>query len=102
MEEPPAGGRKERRKTDEGRRGWRAQGSCAEPDPLQSPGSPASPNETPSTPKEPSIEDSPELSIPVEPCPKSILSSASSLRLSLSSPPAEKEPPSVGERSVYK
>ncbi|XP_046781388.1 FH1/FH2 domain-containing protein 1 isoform X1 [Gallus gallus] len=102
VEEPPAGGRKERRKTDEGRRGWRAQGSCAEPDPLQSPGSPASPNETPSTPKEPPIEDSPELSIPVEPCPKSILSSASSLRLSLSSPPAEKEPPSVGERSVYK
>jgi len=36
------------------------------------------------------------------PCPKSILSSASSLRLSLSSPSAEKEPPSVGERSVYK
>uniref|UniRef100_A0A8C9GE18 Formin homology 2 domain containing 1 n=1 Tax=Pavo cristatus TaxID=9049 RepID=A0A8C9GE18_PAVCR len=63
VEEPPAGGRKERRKTDEGRRGWRAQGGCAEPEPLQSPESPGSPNETPSTPKEPPIEDSPELSI---------------------------------------
>ncbi|POI26302.1 hypothetical protein CIB84_009948, partial [Bambusicola thoracicus] len=102
VEEPPAGGRKERRKTDEGRRGWRTQGGCAEPDLLQSPESPASPNETPSAPKESLIEDSPELSIPVEPCPKSVLSSASSLRLSLPSPPAEKESPSVGERSVYK
>uniref|UniRef100_A0A8C2TGE7 Formin homology 2 domain containing 1 n=1 Tax=Coturnix japonica TaxID=93934 RepID=A0A8C2TGE7_COTJA len=65
VEEPPAGGRKERRKTDEGRRGWRAQGGCAEPEPLQSPGSPESPNETPSTLKEPPIEH-PDLSIPVE------------------------------------
>ncbi|OXB57236.1 hypothetical protein ASZ78_016411 [Callipepla squamata] len=102
VEEPPAGGRKERRKTDEGRRGWRAQGGCAEPDPLQSPESPGSLNETPSTPKEPPLEDSSELSIPVEPCPKSVFSSASSLRLSLPSPPAEKEPPSMGERSIYK
>uniref|UniRef100_A0A8C2TJ02 Formin homology 2 domain containing 1 n=1 Tax=Coturnix japonica TaxID=93934 RepID=A0A8C2TJ02_COTJA len=51
VEEPPAGGRKERRKTDEGRRGWRAQGGCAEPEPLQSPGSPESPNETPNWPQ---------------------------------------------------
>lgn len=36
------------------------------------------------------------------PCPKSVFSSASSLRLSLPSPPAEKEPPSMGERSIYK
>ncbi|XP_010716192.2 FH1/FH2 domain-containing protein 1 [Meleagris gallopavo] len=103
VEEPPAGGRKERRKTDEGRRGWRAQGGCAELDSLQSPESPGSPSdETLSTPKEPPIEDGPELSIPVEPCPKSVFSSASSLRLSLPSPPAEKEPPSMGERSIYK
>ncbi|XP_042742000.1 FH1/FH2 domain-containing protein 1 isoform X1 [Lagopus leucura] len=103
VEEPPAGGRKERRKTDEGRRGWRAQGGSAELDPLQSSESPGSPsNETLSTAKEPPVEDSPELSIPVEPCPKSVFSSASSLRLSLSSPPAEKEPPSMGERSIYK
>uniref|UniRef100_A0A669QT56 Formin homology 2 domain containing 1 n=1 Tax=Phasianus colchicus TaxID=9054 RepID=A0A669QT56_PHACC len=48
VEEPPAGGRKERRKTDEGRRGWRAQGGCAELNPLQSPERPGSPpNETP-------------------------------------------------------
>lgn len=67
VEEPPAGGRKERRKTDEGRRGWRAQGGCAELDSLQSPESPGSPSdETLSTPKEPPIEDGPELSIPVE------------------------------------
>lgn len=61
VEEPSPGGRKERRKTDEGRRGWRAQGSCAEPspDPQPVPG-------TPSTPKEPPVEDSPEPSIPAE------------------------------------
>ncbi|NXK46078.1 FHOD1 protein, partial [Chauna torquata] len=94
VEEPSPGGRKERRKTDEGRRGWRAQGGCADPQPV--PG-------TPSTPKEPPVEDSPEPSVPAEPCPKSIYNSASSLRLTLPCPPAEKEqPPGPGERSVYK
>ncbi|NWZ18713.1 FHOD1 protein, partial [Asarcornis scutulata] len=98
VEEPSPGGRKERRKTDEGRRGWRAQGSCAEPspDPQPMPG-------TPSTPKEPPVEDSPELSIPAEPCPKSTYNSTSSLRLSLPCTSPEKEqPPGPGERSVYK
>uniref|UniRef100_A0A8C3CM48 Formin homology 2 domain containing 1 n=1 Tax=Cairina moschata TaxID=8855 RepID=A0A8C3CM48_CAIMO len=98
VEEPSPGGRKERRKTDEGRRGWRAQGSCAEPspDPQPVPG-------TPSTPKEPPVEDSPEPSIPAEPCPKSTYNSTSSLRLSLPCTSPEKEqPPGPGERSVYK
>ncbi|KAM9183060.1 FH1/FH2 domain-containing protein 1 isoform 2-T2 [Mergus octosetaceus] len=98
VEEPSPGGRKERRKTDEGRRGWRAQGSCAEPspDPQPMPG-------TPSTPKEPPVEDSPEPSIPAEPCPKSTYNSTSSLRLSLPCTSPEKEqPPGPGERSVYK
>lgn len=37
------------------------------------------------------------------PCPGSVYNSASSVRLSLVSPPAEKEqPPCPGERSVYK
>ncbi|NXG86246.1 FHOD1 protein, partial [Stercorarius parasiticus] len=104
MEEPPLGGRKERRRTDEGRRGWRSQGGCPEPSPdaqllLGSPG----------TPKESPTEDTPSdlLSVPVtsssRPCPSSVYNSASSIRLALASPPAEKEqPPGPGERSVYK
>ncbi|XP_040426916.1 FH1/FH2 domain-containing protein 1 isoform X3 [Cygnus olor] len=98
VEEPSPGGRKERRKTDEGRRGWRAHGSCAEPSPDPQPvlGSP-------STPKEPPVEDSPEPSIPAEPCPKSTYNSTSSLRLSLPCTSPEKEQsPGPGERSVYK
>ncbi|XP_032051663.1 FH1/FH2 domain-containing protein 1 [Aythya fuligula] len=98
VEEPSPGGRKERRKTDEGRRGWRAQGSCAEPSP-----DPQPVTGTPSTPKEPPVEDSPEPSIPAEPCPKSTYNSTSSLRLSLPCTSPEKEqPPGPGERSVYK
>ncbi|NWS72024.1 FHOD1 protein, partial [Crotophaga sulcirostris] len=96
MEEPPPGGRKERRRTDEGRRGWRSQGSCPEPSPSASPG----------TLKEPPVEDTPVVSTPSspeEPCPSSVYNSASSVRLALASPPAEKEqPPGPGERSVYK
>lgn len=47
------------------------------------------------------------LSVPVtsssRPCPGSIYNSASTVRLSLASPQAEKEqPPGLGERSVYK
>ncbi|KAM6409126.1 FH1/FH2 domain-containing protein 1 isoform 2-T2 [Rhynochetos jubatus] len=101
VEEPPPGGRKERRRTDEGRRGWRSQGSCPEPGPDAQPllGSPG-------TPKEPPTEDTPVTpapSSPAEPCPGSIYSSASSVRLALVSPLAEKEQPQgPGERSVYK
>ncbi|KAM9268748.1 FH1/FH2 domain-containing protein 1 [Cariama cristata] len=110
VEEPPSGGRKERRRTDEGRRGWRSQGSCPEPGPdaqllLGSPGTPKEPP-TEDTPKEPPTEDTPAASTPsspAEPCPGSIYNSASSVRLALASPPAEKEqPPGPGERSVYK
>ncbi|NXU24444.1 FHOD1 protein, partial [Thalassarche chlororhynchos] len=101
VEEPSPGGRKERRRTDEGRRGWRSQGGCPEPSPDAQPllGSPG-------TPKEPPTEDTPALpapSSPAEPCPSSVYNSASSVRLALTSPPAEKEqPPGPGERSVYK
>ncbi|NXN69352.1 FHOD1 protein, partial [Himantopus himantopus] len=101
VEEPPSGGRKERRRTDEGRRGWRSQGGCPEPGPDAQPllGSPG-------TPKEPPTEDTPATptpSSPAEPCPGSVYNSASSVRLALVSPPAEKEqPPGPGERSVYK
>lgn len=47
------------------------------------------------------------LSVPVtsssRPCPSSVYNSASSVRLALASPPAEKEqPPGPGERSIYK
>ncbi|XP_075622017.1 FH1/FH2 domain-containing protein 1 isoform X2 [Balearica regulorum gibbericeps] len=99
-EEPPSGGRKERR-TDEGRRGWRSQGGCPESSPDTPPllGSPG-------TPKEPPTEDTPAVptpSSPAEPCPGSVYNSASSVQLALASPPAEKEqPPAPGERSVYK
>ncbi|NXJ99367.1 FHOD1 protein, partial [Corythaixoides concolor] len=101
VEEPPAAGRKERRRTDEGRRGWRSQGSCLEPGAdtqlvLVSPG----------TPEEPPAEDTPAVpapSSPAQPCPAGVYNSASSVRLALASPPAEKEqPPGPGERSIYK
>ncbi|NWI50681.1 FHOD1 protein, partial [Calyptomena viridis] len=101
VEEPPSGGRKERRRTDESRRGWRSQGSCPEPSANAQPllGSP-------DTPKEPLAEDIPAVpspGSPAEPCPTSIYNSASSVRLALASPQAEKEqPPGLGERSVYK
>uniref|UniRef100_A0A8D2NW17 Formin homology 2 domain containing 1 n=1 Tax=Zosterops lateralis melanops TaxID=1220523 RepID=A0A8D2NW17_ZOSLA len=98
-EEPPAGGRKERRRTDEGRRGWRShsgsQDSSGDAQPLLG---------SPGTPKEPPAEDT----LPV-PTPRCCISSTwihcctSSVRLALASPPAEKEqPPGPGERSVYK
>uniref|UniRef100_A0A803WA01 Formin homology 2 domain containing 1 n=1 Tax=Ficedula albicollis TaxID=59894 RepID=A0A803WA01_FICAL len=101
VEEPPIGGRKERRRTDEGRRGWRSQSGCQDPSADAQPllGSP-------DTPKEPPAEDAlpiPALNSPAEPCPTSIYNSTSSVRLALASPPAEKEqPPGPGERSVYK
>lgn len=49
VEELPPGGRKERRRTDEGRRGWRSQGGCPEPSPDAQPllGSPGTPEEPP-------------------------------------------------------
>ncbi|NXW48958.1 FHOD1 protein, partial [Nyctiprogne leucopyga] len=98
VEEPSLGGRKERRRTDEGRRGWRSQGGCPEPSPDALP--------SPGTPKEPPTEDTPAVptpSSPTDPCPGSVYSSASSVRLALASPPPEKEqPPGPGERSIYK
>ncbi|NWQ91866.1 FHOD1 protein, partial [Burhinus bistriatus] len=101
MEELPSVGRKERRRTDEGRRGWRSQGGCLEPGPDAQPllGSPGTPKETP-TEDTPAI---PAPSNPAEPCPGSVYNSASSVRLALVSPQAEKEqPPGTGERSIYK
>ncbi|NXW53932.1 FHOD1 protein, partial [Eurystomus gularis] len=101
MEEPLAGGRKERRRTEEGRRGWRSQGACPEPGPDAQPllGSSGTPKESP-TEDTPVV---PALSSPAEPCPSSVYNSASSVRLTLASPSAEKEqPPGPGERSVYK
>ncbi|XP_068267746.1 FH1/FH2 domain-containing protein 1 isoform X2 [Nyctibius grandis] len=101
VEEPSPGTRKERRRTDEGRRGWRSQGGCPEPSPDAQP-LPGSPG----TPKEPPTEDTPAVpapSSPTDPRPHSVYNSASSVRLALASPPAEKEqPPGPGERSVYK
>ncbi|NXS98629.1 FHOD1 protein, partial [Jacana jacana] len=93
MEEPPLGGRKERRRTDEGRRGWRSQGGSLEPSPDAQPllGSLGTPKESPTK------------DTPAQPCPSSIYNSASSVQLSLASPQAEKEQPSgLGERSIYK
>ncbi|NXG80925.1 FHOD1 protein, partial [Baryphthengus martii] len=101
MEELPAAGRKERRRTEEGRRGWRSQGSCPELSPDTQPlvGYPGTLKESPTK----DIPILPAPSSPAEPCPMSIYNSASSVRLSLASPQAEKEQPSgPGERSVYK
>ncbi|KAM6064938.1 FH1/FH2 domain-containing protein 1 [Theristicus caerulescens] len=101
VEETPSGGRKERRRTEEGRRGWRSQGNCPESGPDAQPllGSPGTPNEPPT-------EDIPSVSTPsspAEPCPGSIYNNTSSVRLALASPSAEKEQtPGPGERSVYK
>ncbi|NXC69799.1 FHOD1 protein, partial [Anhinga anhinga] len=102
VEEPPSGGRKERRRTDEGRRGWRSQGSCPEPSPDAQPllESPGTLKEQPPTKDTLAV---PVPSCPAEPCPSSIYNSASSVRLALASPQAEKEQlPGPGERSVYK
>ncbi|KAF2976201.1 hypothetical protein EK904_006173 [Melospiza melodia maxima] len=62
VEEPPSGGRKERRRTDEGRRGWRSQGGSQDPSADAQPllGSP-------DTPKEPPAEDN--LPIPAQSSP---------------------------------
>ncbi|NXC07252.1 FHOD1 protein, partial [Orthonyx spaldingii] len=101
VEETPPGGRKERRRTDEGRRGWRSQGGSQDPSADAQPllGSPGTPKESPA-------EDTllvPTVSSPAEPCPTSIYNSASSVRLALASPLADKEqPPGPGERSIYK
>uniref|UniRef100_A0A8C5TJ75 Formin homology 2 domain containing 1 n=1 Tax=Malurus cyaneus samueli TaxID=2593467 RepID=A0A8C5TJ75_9PASS len=98
VEEPPPGGRKERRRTDEGRRGWRSQGGSQDPSADAQPllGSPG-------TPKEPPAEDTHPFTSSPRPCPSSVYSSASSVRLALASPPAEKEhPPGPAERSIYK
>ncbi|NXD84380.1 FHOD1 protein, partial [Halcyon senegalensis] len=101
VEEPPAGGRKERRRTEEGRRGWRSQGSYSETGPDAQPlvGSPGTPKESPAE----NIPVVPAPCSPAEPCPTSVYNSTSSVRLSLASPPAEKEQsPGPGERSIYK
>ncbi|XP_030907616.2 FH1/FH2 domain-containing protein 1 [Melopsittacus undulatus] len=99
VEEPPSGGRKDRRRTDEGRRGWRSQSGCPETGPDAQLGSPG-------PPKEPPTEDTPAVPMPSSPtnlCPSSVFSSASSVRLALASSPADKDqPPAPGERSVYK
>ncbi|XP_009999350.1 PREDICTED: FH1/FH2 domain-containing protein 1 [Chaetura pelagica] len=62
VEEPPPGTRKERRRTEEGRRGWRSQGGCPDPspDPQPLPGSPG-------TPEEPPTKDTPAGSVPSSP-----------------------------------
>ncbi|XP_068811794.1 FH1/FH2 domain-containing protein 1 isoform X3 [Struthio camelus] len=113
VEELQPGGRKERRKTDEGRRGWRSQGGDLEPGSgTSSPSANAESQQllgSPGTLKKRPTEDS---QAPMEanvlsnlegPCSKSIYNSASSMRLALPSPPAEKEQPlGLGERSVYK
>ncbi|NXP47484.1 FHOD1 protein, partial [Heliornis fulica] len=103
LEEPPTGGRKERRRTDDGRCRGRSQGSCPEPSPDAQPllGSPSTPKESPTV--DTLAVPTPGSHTPEVPCPGSIYNSASSVRLALSPPAAEKEQPSApGERSIYK
>uniref|UniRef100_A0A8B9P7Y8 Formin homology 2 domain containing 1 n=1 Tax=Apteryx owenii TaxID=8824 RepID=A0A8B9P7Y8_APTOW len=113
VEELQPGGRKERRKTDEGRRGWRSQSGGVEPGSGTS--SPSANHETqqllgsPGALKKPPTKDSQaplEANVPSNlagPCSKGVYNSTSSMHLALPLPPAEKEQPlGLGERSIYK
>uniref|UniRef100_A0A8C0G6Y6 Formin homology 2 domain containing 1 n=1 Tax=Chelonoidis abingdonii TaxID=106734 RepID=A0A8C0G6Y6_CHEAB len=91
VEELPPGVRKERRKTDENRRGRRSLGGNVDAGAGASSPSPA-------------VEDNklPELSSSPKPCSESVYSSTSNMRLSASASPEERNHPSLGERSVFK
>uniref|UniRef100_A0A674IAK1 Formin homology 2 domain containing 1 n=1 Tax=Terrapene triunguis TaxID=2587831 RepID=A0A674IAK1_9SAUR len=90
VEELPPGARKERRKTDENRRGRRSLGGNVDAGAGASSPSPA-------------VEDNklPEPSSPPRE-PTSVYNSTSNVRLSAPASPEEREHPSLGERSVFK
>ncbi|XP_030437224.1 FH1/FH2 domain-containing protein 1 isoform X1 [Gopherus evgoodei] len=105
VEELPPGARKERRKTDENRRGRRSLGGNVDAGAGASSPSPAvEDNKLPepsSPPREPTAKTVMESS-PAPPCFESVYNSTSNVRLSASASPEEREHPSLGERSVFK
>ncbi|XP_039359135.1 FH1/FH2 domain-containing protein 1 isoform X2 [Mauremys reevesii] len=105
VEELPPGVRKERRKTDENRRGRRSLGGNVDAGAGASSPSPAvEDNKLPepsSPPREPTAETVTESS-PAPPCFESVYNSTSNVRLSAPASPEEREHPSLGERSVFK
>ncbi|XP_029767886.1 FH1/FH2 domain-containing protein 1 [Terrapene carolina triunguis] len=105
VEELPPGARKERRKTDENRRGRRSLGGNVDAGAGASSPSPAvEDNKLPepsSPPREPTAETGTE-SGPAPPCFESVYNSTSNVRLSAPASPEEREHPSLGERSVFK
>ncbi|CAM4620612.1 unnamed protein product [Lepidochelys olivacea] len=105
VEELPPGARKERRKTDENRRGRRSLGGNVDAGASASSPSPAvEDNKLPgpsSPPGEPTAEVVLESS-PAPPCFESVYNSMSNVRLSALASPEEREHPSLGERSVFK
>ncbi|TFJ99793.1 Transcription activator BRG1 [Platysternon megacephalum] len=105
MEELPPGARKERRKTDENRRGRRSLGGNLDAGAGASSPSPAvEDNKLPepsSPPRDPTAETGTESS-PAPPCFESVYNSTSNVLLSAPASPEEREHPSLGERSVFK
>ncbi|KAG6941009.1 formin homology 2 domain containing 1, partial [Chelydra serpentina] len=104
VEELPPGVRKERRKTDESRRGRRSLGGNVDAGAGASSPSPAVEDKLPepsSPPREPTAETVPESS-PAPPCFESVYNSTSNVRLSAPASPEEREHASLGERSVFK
>ncbi|XP_050779106.1 FH1/FH2 domain-containing protein 1 isoform X2 [Gopherus flavomarginatus] len=105
VEELAPGARKERRKTDENRRGRRSLGGNVDAGAGASSPSPAvEDNKLPepsSPPREPTAKTVTESS-PAPPCFESVYNSTSNVRLSASASPEEREHPSLGERSVFK
>ncbi|KYO34816.1 FH1/FH2 domain-containing protein 1 [Alligator mississippiensis] len=118
VEESPLGARKERRKTDEGRRGWRSLGggidvsfTASSPSPVQESNRLAENSSTliESLAKDlhpPALSPPAEVvteSSPAQPCFQSVYNSASNVQLSVPAVAGEREQPSiVGERSIYK
>ncbi|XP_043350732.1 FH1/FH2 domain-containing protein 1 isoform X1 [Dermochelys coriacea] len=105
VEELSPGARKERRKTDENRRGRRSLGGNVDAGAGATSPSPAvEDNKLPepaSPPREPTAEVVLESS-PAPPCFESVYNSTSNVRLSALASPEEREHPSLGERSVFK
>ncbi|KAM9122564.1 FH1/FH2 domain-containing protein 1 [Pangshura tecta] len=105
VEELPPGVRKERRKTDENRRGRRSLGGNVDAGAGASSPSPAAEDnklpEPSSPPRDPTAETETESS-PAPPCFESVYNSTSNVRLSAPASAEEREHPSLGERSVFK
>ncbi|EMP27643.1 FH1/FH2 domain-containing protein 1 [Chelonia mydas] len=105
VEELPPGARKERRKTDENRRGRRSLGGNVDAGAGASSPSPAVEDNKLPEPSSPPREPTAEVVLESSPAPprfESVYNSTSNVRLSALASPEEREHPSLGERSVFK